>query len=204
MSSIVFFLISSVPCFSHFLPVTFLYSSSSMYSLLHSFCTFCRSGYGNCSKISPSFSRPTGNHTAGFNGQSINSLQPLSPNQESPSERRSPPMVAGEQSDFSHGQETCLRTCGNGEDRMPVACSQGQESLGGGANSKICSGGGEGNIHRPQFPSCKANNCPGTAPQQSVSNGCSRESLISSHLKSIKSPTKSPPDSSPLKNHFVW
>ncbi|CAK9872377.1 unnamed protein product [Sphagnum jensenii] len=166
-----------------------------------------RSGYGNCSKISSSFSRPTGNHTAGFNGQNINSLQPLSPNQESPSERQSPPMVAGEQSDFSHGQETCLRTCGNGEDRMPVACSQGQESLGGGANSKICSGGGEGNIHHPQFPSCKANNCRARnncPPQQSVSNGCSRESLISSHPKSIKSPTKSPPDSSPLKNHFVW
>jgi len=58
-------------------------------------------------------------------------------------------MVAGEQSDFSHGQETCLRTCGNGEDRTSVACSQAKESLGGYANSKICSGGGDGKFHHP-------------------------------------------------------
>ncbi len=118
-------------------------------------------------------------------------------------------MVAGEQSDFSHGQETCLRTCGNGEDRMPVACSQAKESLGSDANSKICSGGGDGKFHQPQFPSWKANNCParnncpGTGPQESVSNGCSQECFISSHSKSVKSPTKLPPDSSPLENHFV-
>ncbi len=104
-----FFLISSIPCFFHFLPLTFLYNFSSMYYLLHSFYTFCRSEYGNCSKISSSFSRPTSNHTTRFNGQNINSLQPLFPNQESPFERWWLPMVAMEQSDFSHEQETCLK-----------------------------------------------------------------------------------------------
>jgi hypothetical protein len=43
------------------------------------------------------------------------------------------------------------KNIGKGEDRMPVACSQAKQSLGGDANSKICSGGGNGKLHTHSF-----------------------------------------------------
>ncbi|KAH8975687.1 hypothetical protein BDL97_01G171600 [Sphagnum fallax] len=151
-----------------------------------------RSGHGNHNKHSSFLSRPTGNHAAGFNGQS-NSVVALSPNQESPPKRQSPPTLAGEGTDFSNQQEDMLAgTSGRGENRMPmVSCNHAQDA------------NGTANTHHLQSPHSKINHCPSTPPQQSVSKNHGQESLVPSHPKNAKSPTKSPPDCSPLKNRFV-
>lgn len=152
----------------------------------------CRSGHGNHNKHSSFLSRPTGNHAAGLNGQS-NSVVALSPNQESPSKRQSPPTLAGEGTDFSNQQEDMLAgTSGRGENRMPiVSCNHAQDAH------------GTANTHHLQSPHSKINHCPSTPPQQSVSKNHGQESPLPSHPKNAKSPTKSPPDCSPLKNRFV-
>ncbi|CAM6070100.1 unnamed protein product [Sphagnum tenellum] len=151
-----------------------------------------RSGHGNHNKHSSFLSRPTGNHAAGFNGQS-NSVVALSPNQESPPKRQSPPTLAGEGTDFSNQQEDMLAgTSGRGENRMPmVSCNHAQDAH------------GTTDTHHLHSPHSKINHYPSTPPQQSVSKNHGQESLVPSHPKNAKSPTKSPPDCSPLKNRFV-